>query len=219
MNKIIAYTLGLPKSIYVNFRLCSFKDAIKLPILVSNKTNLLSLKGSASFDNVKTGVVQIGFKFRSAETFDYKYDRSVLSIKGSVLFRGKTRIGQASKLSVHGKLILGDNFDISAASTINCREEIEFGKNVIVSWDCLIMDTDFHRIFDVNGNHVNANKKVFVGDNCWIGARSSILKGAYLADHSIVGLGSVVVNKYETKNTIMAGNPIKIIKKNVTWKK
>jgi hypothetical protein len=55
------YLGGIPKSIYVNFRLLPFKQAIKMPIIVSRKTTLSSLSGSVSLDKLKTGSIRIGF--------------------------------------------------------------------------------------------------------------------------------------------------------------
>jgi hypothetical protein len=49
----IRYIGGLPKSIYVNFRLLPFIQAIKLPIIVSRKTLLSSLSGKVTLDKPK----------------------------------------------------------------------------------------------------------------------------------------------------------------------
>ena len=62
MNKLIKYVVGLPKSIYVNFRLCKFSDAIKLPIIVSSRTKLYSLTGGVSFDKIKQDVFALGLE-------------------------------------------------------------------------------------------------------------------------------------------------------------
>lgn len=46
MNKKIEKLLSVPKSLYVCLKLFSFKDVIKLPILVRFDCKLKSLKGS-----------------------------------------------------------------------------------------------------------------------------------------------------------------------------
>lgn len=43
------------------------------------------------------------------------------------------------------------------------------GNNSIISWDCLILDTDFHRIYK-DGNMINENKPIEIGNHVWIGA-------------------------------------------------
>lgn len=54
-------------------------------------------------------------------------------------------------------------------------------------------------------------KRVKLGNNVWIGSNVTILPGVTIGDNAIVGAGSVVT-KDVLKNTIVAGNPAKIIK-------
>lgn len=216
MKKLFLYLLGVPKSLIVNFRLCSFKDAIKLPIVVSSNTKLSALSGSVSFSKIRPGIVRIGFG--SVETYDYRYNRTLLSIKGHIHFQGKTKIGFGSKLSVAGELQLGENFHISAASTIVCRKKIVIGKNTLMAWDSLITDSDLHPIYDFQDNRINKDESVVIGDHCWIGAKASILKGAEIANNTVIALGSVVTCKESEEYCVLAGNPAKIVKKGVVWK-
>ena len=50
-----------------------------------------------------------------------------------------------------------------------------------------------------------------IGDDCFIGMNSIILKGTTLGNNVIVGAGSVVHGKFPD-NVIIAGNPAKIVK-------
>ena len=45
-----------------------------------------------------------------------------------------------------------------------------------------------------------------------------INKDVILPRGTIVGIGAVVTNAFNEENTVMAGNPAKVIKKNVQWK-
>ena len=53
-----------------------------------------------------------------------------------------------------------------------------------------------------------------IGRNCFIGARSIILPGVEVGDNCVVGTGSVVT-KNVPPNSIVAGNPAKIIRENI----
>lgn len=54
--------LGIPKSFYLCIRTMPFKNAIKLPIIVSPLTRLISLNGSINLTNeVRFGTIKIGF--------------------------------------------------------------------------------------------------------------------------------------------------------------
>ena len=46
----------------------------------------------------------------------------------------------------------------------------------------------------------------------WIGAGATILPGVTIGENSVVGAGSVVTRDVES-NTIVAGNPARVIKK------
>ncbi len=66
-------------------------------------------------------------------------------INGIINFNGRRNIGHGSKISVgkDGILTFGQNFNITAESSIVCYNNISFGNNCLLSWDILIMDTDF----------------------------------------------------------------------------
>lgn len=210
------YLFGLPKSLYVCLRLCSFPDALKLPILVSHKTKLGSLSGRVSFSKPKTGGVRIGFG--SVETFDFAYQRTILHITGYIHFHGKAKIGKGSKISVEGELTLGENFHISAGGTLLCRKEINIGNNALMAWDSLITDADHHHLLNQHGDIINPASTVKIGNHVWIGARTMILKGSEVGDDCVIGAQSLVTGSFTENRVLIAGNPAKIVKNNIFWK-
>ena len=214
---ILHYLAGLPKSIYVNFRVLPFKDAIKLPIIISRKTKLSSLSGKVILHKNRTGIVRIGFG--NVRLVDFAYERTILHIEGTVTFRGKCKIGKASKIEVgeKGHLDIGENFLISAKSKIICHKQIDIGKNCVFAWDSLIMDTDYHHIYDHHSNIINEDKAIKIGNKVWLGTRSTVLKGCTIPDNCIVAANSLAAKEYDTENTILAGNPAKIVKDNISW--
>jgi serine acetyltransferase len=54
-----------------------------------------------------------------------------------------------------------------------------------------------------------------IGQYCFIGGKSLILPGVQIGDHCIVGAGSVVT-KSVPSGCIVAGNPAKVIRQNMT---
>ncbi len=213
---LIRYAAGLPKSIYVNFRVLPFSQAVRLPIIVSRKTKLQSLSGEVHLENIKTGMVRIGFG--NIEMLDYRYQRTLLFLEGSITFRGKCKIGMGSRLIVTGALELGENFLISGDGTIICNKKIIIGNNSQMAWESIIMDTDHHQIYDEDGICINEDKEVVLGNNVWIGARSFILKGSHINDGCIVGANTMITKSYDEKKAIIAGNPSRIVKYNINWK-
>ena len=82
------YICGLPKTVYFNFKCLPFLQAIKLPIFISHRVILASLKGKIVFDcdNVKTGMVKIGFGY--VGIFDRYRSRSIIENSGTLVLGG-----------------------------------------------------------------------------------------------------------------------------------
>ena len=51
----------------------------------------------------------------------------------------------------------------------------------------------------------------------WIGNDVKITKKAFIPNNTIVGIGSVVSSKFEEENTVIAGNPAKVVKRGVKF--
>ncbi len=58
---------------------------------------------------------------------------------------------------------------------------------------------------------VNSKGGIKIGNNCWIGAKVTILDGTVIGDNCIVAAGAVVSGIYPN-NTIIGGVPAKVIK-------
>lgn len=81
------------------------------------------------------------------------------------------------------------------------------------------MDTDFHPIFDLESNTIiNPDKEVIIGNNVWIGCRSTVLKGAKVEDFCVIAASTVVNKKIRGNHQIIGGNPVRVLKSNITWK-
>ena len=120
------------------------------------------------------------------------------------------------------KLHIKENF--SSGSTAfhmwGNDSQIIIGKDCMFSSEIKIMSGDAHIILDKNSKkYLKNNEKNIceLGDHVWVGMRNIICKNAKIPDNCIVGAGSVVSKKFDTKNCVIAGNPAKIIKKEVDW--
>ncbi|MGO1097484.1 acyltransferase [Priestia megaterium] len=113
------------------------------------------------------------------------------------------------------KIHIGNNVGISGA-TIYARKSITIGDNTLIGGNAKILDNDFHPI-EVEARNADIKEKIgakpiIIGENCFIGCNSIILKGTVLGDGCVVGAGAVVSGVFEN-NCIIIGNPARVIKK------
>ena len=146
----------------------------------------------------------------------------------------------------HNTVIFHDHCNLSGLRIFILGDEnrIEFGERVIVNASPLqpavfnaiggrkilvgdgslfsnnieIHTSDYHGIYDMEGRRVNPDKDIIIGKSVWVCLGCKILKGSVIADGSIVGAGTVVSGAFREENVIIAGNPGKIIKRNIFWR-
>lgn len=114
-----------------------------------------------------------------------------------------------------GSIRIGDNVNISNA-TLFSASQIEIQNNVFIGGGCKIYDTDFHPLIPELRNNPATTKiakcrPVVIGENCFIGAHTIILKGTTIGRGSVIGAGSVVTGNIPS-GQIWAGNPARFIR-------
>lgn len=207
------------RTVYFNFKYLPFNQAIYLPILISRNLYLNQTKGKIIIESpIRTGLIRIGY--RGVGIFDHERSRSIWEVSGTVIFKGKAEIGHGAKISVgqKGRLILGGGFILTAESTIIAiNKTVEFGNDCLLAWDILMMDTDFHNIYNEKNEVVNEPDDIKIGNHVWVGCRSVILKGSDIPPNSIVAAGSLVNKRLEGENKLFGGQPAKELRNGVRW--
>ena len=113
---------------------------------------------------------------------------------------------------------IGDKTSIEEARITSFEPyKIEIGNDCMFSANIVIMNTDVHKIYDIDtGLKTNEGKEISIGNHVWLGIRTIILKGVSIGDNAIVAAGSIVTKDVKA-NTIVSGNPAKQIKENKNW--
>lgn len=104
-------------------------------------------------------------------------------------------------------------------------QSIHIGNNVVISLGCVVLVHDFSieaGLIAIGYEHTENSeayfmKEVFIGDNCFIGANTTILGGTKIGNNCIVGAGSVLPGSSYPDNSVIVGNPGKIICKTTSW--
>lgn len=122
-----------------------------------------------------------------------------------------------SEICVYPNAILKLQYGyMNSGAQIRCMESITIGNQCAIARNVMIMDFDAHSIIYENGRKNNLTAPIYIGEHVWIGAGATILKGVTIGDNAIIGAGAVVT-KNVAPNTIVAGNPARVIYENIKW--
>lgn len=83
---------------------------------------------------------------------------------------------------------------------------ISIGNHTTISTNVSFILHDFSASLVFPGKS-NLYGKITIGDNCFIGANSTLLYGVELGNNIIIAAGSVVTKSFAEEYTIIGGNP------------
>ncbi len=188
-----------------------YKNGIILPFKIYNKVYI----------KIKTTDLKLGSRL----VFGNSKEKAVISVNPINLFFGyntNVSFGKSVSLGPGTNIIIkenaffsiGDNTYITSDTHIEAVNSITIGENCAISWGVTIIDDDHHQLMYF-GKKVKENI-VKIGDKVWIGCNVTILKGTVIDNNSVIAAGSVVSGIYP-ENSLIAGNPAKVIKKEISW--
>jgi len=164
-----------------------------------------------------SGNVTFGHK---ASVFNIQKDRSKIEIKESSHIKGELTVYKHG-----GQIKIGKYCFVGEDTKIWSAKSISIGDRVLIAHNVNIHDCNDHPI-DAKQRHQHYKsiisrghpddifldeRKIIIEDDVWIGFNATILKGVTIGKGAIVGACSVVT-KDVPSNTVVVGNPAKIIK-------
>lgn len=121
----------------------------------------------------------------------------------------------------------GTTYKIPHLGGVEIKSNVEVGANSVIAQGTIeptiiedyvkIDDCAFiaHNVKIGRGTFIIANSEVSgsveIGNNCWVAPNVCIKDGIKIGDNSMLGMGAVIIKDVE-KNSIVAGNPGKILK-------
>lgn len=207
--------ISITKTLRFNFHYFGLGGILHPYILITHNVKIVKLGGNVEVKDRGIGAVRIGFF--QVGTEDFRFRRAIWNNTGKIVFEGRAKIGSGTRISNNGEIIFGENFVVTSNSTFISHKRISFGKNCLVSWECLFMDTDFHKIYCIANKDVeiNPDSPILIGSNVWVGCRTTVLKGTEVGAGNVIAAGSVLHGHYRINHAVIDGN--RIIKDNIWW--
>ena len=119
------------------------------------------------------------------------------------------------------KCIIGGGCTFNGVDIIMCdekKQKVTIGNDCLFSNCILIRPSDGHAIISTEDETVlNRPENITIGNHVWFGFQAIALKGAIIPDGCVVGLRSVVTRGNFEENSVLAGQPAKMIRKNIKW--
>lgn len=131
--------------------------------------------------------------------------------------QGRVTISRGARLLV----MKGAHLEVGAETTIHynaaitCMQHISIAPFCAISWNTNILDGNLHELI-VGGVAQPRTRPVTLGSYAWIGCGATVI-GATIGAGAVVGAGSVVTRDVPDR-VVVAGNPARVIKKDVSWR-
>lgn len=197
----------------LNFSLTLYYSMkFRLPFLVS-RGSTVSIKKGAQIIATEKARLYLGFHTTNNQGAILQLDKnSVLNIKGVI------NIFSGSKIVVmeNAYLSVGQRTFFNEGVRVQCRKSINIGNDCAFSWGGLVVDSDFHGIYK-NGEVINHDSSIEIGDRVGLGAKSTIQKGAQIENDVIIGSHSLVLKGHYNSKSIYAGSPAKYKSSHEGW--
>lgn len=112
------------------------------------------------------------------------------------------------------------NFTIGDNSRIINNHFIDLYNNVTIGSNSWLAGKN-SQIWTHGSISTKQGKKldVEIGDHVYIASNVNIAPGVKISDVNLVGLASVVTQSFNESETIILGNPSKVVKNNIDWRK
>lgn len=134
---------------------------------------------------------------------------------GTIVFEGNCLIGNNSFLSIGpmATVTFGEGFTCTTSMKLTSYRNISFENNVLVGWDCLFMDTDFHSMKKKDGGKTKGVGTIKIGANSWICAKSSLMKNTEIPRFTTVSSGTTLNKKMDIPECSIIGNDSNVVVK------
>ena len=145
---------------------------------------------------------------------------SVIQVRssGRLITKGYVGISYGACVEVHegGELTIGKNFGANMGLTIVCGGKITIGEDVMCGRHVTLRNTNGGHPMNIPG--AKNTKPLIIGDHVWFCENATVMNGVKIGSGAIIGSHAVVYDNVPA-NTLVMGNPAKVVMENVQWKR
>ena len=133
--------------------------------------------------------------------------RSLIIGANTKVFSGNLFLGKAQfSIGKNSRIINNHFFDL--------YNNISLGNNTWVAG----RSSQFWTHGSVHTKKMSKDLSINIGDNVYIGSSCCISPGTKINSVNLIGLGSTISGSFIEKNTIVMGNPAKVVKRDINWR-
>ena len=150
------------------------------------------------------------------DDFSASKGSALLDVRGTLVFQGECLFSVDTTVLVldSAELNIGKFVGVGNGVKIKAYTSVFIGNCTRLAVECQVFDTNFHYVINKKtGEIFNNTAPIHIGAKCWIGNRSSVMKGTNLPDGCIVASNSLLNKDYVARgvepNSVLAGLPAK----------
>ena len=195
---------------FIIYRFIFYNIFYNKNILCAKNTVISGIEKIDLLGSLEIGVTPFGIL--------HKNDLTVINIKGKFIINSSHySIGRGSRIYIgpNAYIKLGEKGHITGFSKMIITHSLEIGDGCTIAWDCQFLDSDHQNIKYKNKKYISDG--IRIGNNVWIGNGVKIYKGTKIPNGCVVASDSVVKGEFIEENTLIAGIPAKIIKRDISW--
>ena len=157
------------------------------------------------------GTLDLGCTYRGGPPYP---GHLMLAAGARLVVEGDFRVHTGAQLWVNegATLTLGSGY-ANAGLNLSCFSAITIGRDVMISENVTLRDSDNHRVS--GSSSPSATAPIRIGDAVWIGLNAVVLKGVTIGDGAVVAAGAVVTRDVPAR-AMVAGVPARVVREDVT---
>ena len=187
--------------------------------LLKGRPMIMATRTNAYFENQGTISLAGDFEFGGGP-IRHVPEGSIIQIRkgGKLTTKGSVGMMYGACVEVHegGELTIGDKFGANTGLTIVCGGKITIGEDVMCGRHVTLRNSNGNHPMNIPG--AKNSRPLVIGDHVWFCENSTVMNGVKIGSGAVIGSYAVVYDNVPA-NTLVMGNPAKVVMENVQWKR